>query len=54
MATYVAYVTAVNPKGTRMLLANGLRLFTIKGKPDLINSPKRLSTDHPNCTIFDN
>ena len=54
MAAYVAYVTAVNPKGARMLLANGLRLFTIKGKPDFINSPKRSPRDHPNCTIFDN
>ena len=54
MAAYVAYVTAVNPKGARMLLANGLRLFTIKGKPDFINRPKRLPRDHPNCTIFDN
>ena len=54
MTAYVAYVAAVNPKGTRMLLANGLRFFTIKGKPDFINSPKRLPADHPNCTIFDN
>ena len=49
----VADVTAVNPKGTKMLLANGLSTFPINGKPSFIKVPKILPENSPYCTILD-
>ena len=53
IAASVADVTAVNPKGTKMLLANGLSTFPINGKPSFIKVPKILPENPPNCTILD-
>ena len=38
IATSVADVVAVNPNGTKTLLANGLSTFAVKGKPVFSNS----------------
>ena len=52
IAASVADVAAFNPEGTKTLLANGLSIFSIKGKPVLSNDPLSLHRN-PNCTILD-
>ena len=39
----VADDAAVNPKGTKTLLAKGLSTFYINGKPTFIKGPRKLS-----------
>ena len=46
--------TEVNPKGTKILLANGLITFSIKVNPAFSNGPRGLPRNPPDCTIFDN
>ena len=41
-AAYVADTAAVNPNGTKMLLANGVVTFFINGKPADIVGPRKL------------
>ena len=45
-----ADAAAVNPKGIKTLLDNGL----IKGNPVFSNGPKSLPRNLPDCTILDN
>ena len=40
--TSAADAAAVNPKGTKTLLVNGLITFLIKGNPAFSNGPRRL------------
>ena len=54
IAVSLAEAAVVNPSGTKTLLANGLRTFTIKGKPFPSNGPKSLPRNCPNCTILNN
>ena len=49
-----ADAAAVNPKGIKTLLANGLITFFIKGNPVFSNGPSNLLRNPPNCIIFDN
>ena len=42
MAASVADGAAVNPNGIKMLLANGLSTFPIKGKPVFSNGSKKV------------
>ena len=49
-----ADAAAVNAKGTKTLLANGLIIFLIKGNPVFSNGPSNLLRNPPNCIIFDN
>ena len=49
-----ADAAAVNPNGTKTLLANGLITLFIKGNPVLSNGPKSLPRNPPDCIIFDN
>ena len=51
---FVADAAAVNPKGTKTLLANGLSTFFINGNPVFSNVPRSLPRNPPNCTILDN
>ena len=48
-----ADATAVNPKGIKTILANGLITFSINGSPAFNNGPRSLPRNHPNCTILD-
>ena len=50
----VADAAAVNPKGIKALLANGLITFFINGKPVSSNGPSNLQINSPDCIIFDN
>ena len=43
MAASVAEAAAVNPEGTRTLLANNLSKFLIHGKPTDINGLRKLT-----------
>ena len=45
---------AVNPKGIKALLANGLITFFINGNPVFSNGPSNLPRNHPDCIILDN
>ena len=45
---------AVNPKGIKTLLANGLITFDIKGNPVFSNEPNNLLRNPPDCNILDN
>ena len=47
-------MAAINPNGTKALLANGLTTFRIKGNPVLSNSPKSLPKNPPDCPILCN
>ena len=49
-----ADVAAVNPKGIRTLLANGLITFFINGNPLFSNGPSNLPKMSPDCIILDN
>ena len=49
----VADTAAVNPKGTKTLLANGLITVDIKGNPVFSNVPSNLPKN-PECVILDN
>ena len=42
MAASVAETAAVNPKGTKMLLVNGVSTFFMNGKPTDINRSRKL------------
>ena len=54
IAASVAYVAAINPNGTKALLANGLTTFPIKGNPVLSNGPKSLPKNPPDCPVLCN
>ena len=45
---------AVNPKGIKTLLANGLITFFINGNPVFGNGPTSLARSPPDCVILDN
>ena len=45
---------AVNPKGIKTLLANGLITFFINGNPAFSNESSNLPRNPPDCIIFDN
>ena len=45
---------AVNPNGTKALLANGLIALFISGNPVLSNGLKSLARNPPDCIILDN
>ena len=50
----VADATAVNPKGIKTLLANGLITFFINGNLVFSNGPSNLPKNPPDCIILDN
>ena len=50
----VADAAAVNPNGTKILLANGLVTFFINGNPVFNNGPRGLPRNPPHCNILDN
>ena len=45
---------AVNPRGIKTLLANGLITFFINGNPFFSNGPSNLPGSPPDCIILDN
>ena len=49
-----ADAAAVNSKGIKTLLANGLITFFIRGNPVFSNGPSNLLRNPPDCTILDN
>ena len=49
-----ADAAAVNPKGIKTLLANGLITFFISGNPGLSNGPRSLARNPPDYIILDN
>ena len=49
-----ADAVAVNPKGIKTLLANGLITFFISGNPGLSNGPRSLARNPPDYIILDN
>ena len=49
-----ADAAAVNPNGTKTLLANGLIILFIKGNPVFSNGPKSLPRNPPDCISLDN
>ena len=49
-----ADAAAVNPKGTKTLLANGLITLFIRGNPVFSHGSKSLPRNPPDCIIFDN
>ena len=49
-----ANAAAGNPKGIKLLLANGLITFLINGNPVFSNKPRSLPTNPPNYIILDN
>ena len=54
IAASVADVAAVNPNGIKMLLANSLSKFHIKGNPVFSNGPTNLPKNPPDCLILRN
>ena len=44
---------AVNPKGIKILLANGLITFFIKGHSVFNKGPRSIPRDPPDCIILD-
>ena len=48
-----ADAAAVNPKGIKTLLANGLITFFINGNPVFSNGPRSLPRNPPDCIILD-
>ena len=51
--TSAADAAAVNPKGIKALLANGLITFFINGNPVFSNGPSNQPKNPPNCIIFE-
>ena len=49
-----ADAAAVNPKGIKTLLANGLITCFINGNPVFSNGPSSLPRNPPDCYILDN
>ena len=49
-----ADAAAVNPKGIKTLLANGLITFFINGNPVFSNGPRSLPRNPSDCIILDN
>ena len=49
-----ADAAAVNPKGIKTLLANGLISFFVSGNPVFSNGPSNLLRNPPDCIILDN
>ena len=49
-----ADAAAVNPKGIKTLLANGLITFFIRGSPTFSNGSSNLPRNPPYCIILDN
>ena len=45
---------AVNPRGSKTFLANGLIPFFINGSPVFSNWPSKLPRNPPDCIILDN
>ena len=45
---------AVNPRGIKTLLTNGLITFFISGNPVFSKGPRILPRDPPDCIILDN
>ena len=54
IAGSVAAAAAVYPNGIKILLANGLSTFPIKGNSVFSNSPKSLPKNRPDCHILCN
>ena len=54
IAVSVGDPAAVNPNGIKMLLANGLTTFFLKGNPVFSNGPKSLPKNSPNYPILCN
>ena len=54
MPTSAADAVAVNIKGIKTLLANGLITFFINGNPVFSNGPSNQPKNLPDCIIFDN
>ena len=48
-----ADAAAVNPKGIKTLLVNGLITFVINGNHVFSNGPSNLLKNPPDCIIFD-
>ena len=44
---------AVNPNGSKTLLANGFITLFVKGNPVFSYGPKSLPRNPPDCIIFD-
>ena len=51
MAEYVAEAAAVNSNSIKMLLANGLSTFFIKGNQVVSNWPRNLSRNPPDFNV---
>ena len=49
-----ADAAAVNPKGIKTLLANGLTTCFINGSPVFSNGPQNLPKNRHDCIILDN
>ena len=49
-----AYAVAVNSNGITTLLASGLIIFFINGKPVFSNGPRSLPRNPPDCIILGN
>ena len=54
IAASVVDIAAVNPNGIKMLLANRLSTFFIKGNPGFSNGPKSLLKNPPDFPILCN
>ena len=54
IAASVANAAAVNPNGSKTLLANSLSTFPVKGNPVFNNGPKSLPNDPPDCPVLCN
>ena len=52
--TSAADAPAVNPKGIKTPLVDGLITFLINGNPVFSNVPRGLPTNPPDCVILDN
>ena len=48
-----AYAAAVNHKGIKTILANGLITFFINANPIFSNGPRSLPRNPPDCIILD-
>ena len=44
---------AANSNGNKNVLANGLITFLINGKPTVINGPRNLPRNQPNCIFLE-
>ena len=49
-----ADAAAVNPRGIKTLLANGLVTFFISGNTVFSKGPRRLPRNPPDCIVLDN